>query len=85
MGGLQMDSSGTYKKESAKATGGDGLTLRNMNELYSLELSQALAQAVVAGIVVVEVDGNSWAFPSLRLCIEHQMLLAPSCPFCGQL
>ena len=78
-----MDSSGTYKKESAKATGGDGLTLRNMNELYLLELSQALAQAVVAGIVAVEVDGNSWAFPSLRMCAEHQMVVAPTCPLCG--
>lgn len=78
-----MDSSKICKKESAKATGGDALTLRKMSDLYLLELSQALAQAVVAGIVPVEIDGNSWAFPSLRVCAEHQMVIAPTCPLCG--
>lgn len=77
-----MSSSKPCKKESEKGTADAGQTLASLNDLYSLELSQAFAQAVEAGMIQPEVKTETWAF-HIEFCPQHQMVLLPTCPGCG--
>ena len=54
------------------------------SELILLELSQAFAQAIEAGMI--KPDGRAlvgnWTF-RLEFCPDRQMVLLPTCPGCG--
>lgn len=79
-----MDSSSPYKNESAKAMANVEQTLQTMNDLYLLELSQALAQAVEAGMLnpILTMPNGRQRF-DITFCAEHQMVVLPACPLCG--
>lgn len=79
-----MSFSKLSKSESEKETASAGQTLATMNDLYSLELSQAFAQAIEAGMFPdpIEQNENLWAF-RLEFCPQHQMVLLPTCLGCG--
>lgn len=72
------------KSELGKETADAGQTFQSLNDLYLLELSQACAQAVEAGMITPEVKAeNLWAF-QFDFCPQHQLALLPSCPACSQ-
>jgi len=52
-----------------------------MNDLYSLELSQVLLQAVDAGMLEPEASGDGWIF-HVPMCATHMMVSLPKCLMC---
>lgn len=76
-----MRSSSGFSNESAKATGNGQPSLQTMNDLYSLELSQVLLQAVDAGMLQPEETGEGWMF-HIPMCPAHQMVNLPRCLMC---
>jgi len=78
-----MASSKHSKKESAKATGSDTQNLQNLNDLYSLELSQAFAQAIEAGLIRPTYADAGISRFQIEFCPQHQMVLLPTCAACG--
>lgn len=76
-----MRSSKTFSNESAKATGKEQLNLQTMNDLYSLELSQVLLQAMDAGMIEPEASGDGWVF-HVPMCGAHMMVSLPKCLMC---
>jgi hypothetical protein len=52
-----------------------------MNDLYSLELSQVLLQAVDAGMLQPEASNDGWIF-HVPMCRTHQMVSLPECLMC---
>lgn len=60
-----------------------GQTLAKMNDLYSLELSQAFAQAIEAGMLrpILEMPTGRQRF-DITFCPYHQMVVLPTCPGC---
>jgi hypothetical protein len=76
-----MKSSRDFSNESAKATGKEQPSLQTMNDLYSLELSQVLLQAVDAGMIEPEASGDGWIF-HVPMCATHMMVSLPKCLMC---
>jgi hypothetical protein len=76
-----MKSSRNFSNESGKATGKEQPSLQTMNDLYSLELSQVLLQAVDAGMLQPEETGDGWIF-HVPMCPAHQMVNLPKCLMC---
>jgi len=78
-----MASSARSRSESERETASAEPNLQTLNDLYSLELSQAFAQAIEAGMInhFGETDGIQ-AF-RVEFCPQHQMVLLPTCPGCG--
>ena len=82
---FKMVSSELYNNELAKETASGLQTLQTLNDLYLLELSQAFAQAIDAGMIeprTTESSDSKWVF-RVEFCPRHQMLLLPVCPLCG--
>jgi hypothetical protein len=52
-----------------------------MNDLYSLELSQVLLQAVDVGMLQPEASGDGWIF-HVPMCQTHIMVSLPKCLMC---
>jgi len=76
-----MRSSKTFSNESAKGTAKEQPNLQSMNDLYSLELSQVLLQAVDAGMLQPEEWNDGWIF-HVPMCRTHMMVSLPKCPMC---
>ena len=76
-----MKLSRSFSSESAKATEKERPSLQTMNDLYSLELSQVLLQAVDAGMLQPEETGDGWVF-HVSMCPAHAMVNLPKCLMC---
>lgn len=76
-----MSSSKTLVNGSARETESAQPTLQSMNDLYSLELSQVLMQAVEAGMLQPEEGESGWIF-QIEMCPAHQMVSLPKCLMC---
>lgn len=76
-----MKSSKTFSNESAKATAKEQPSLQSMSDLYSLELSQVLLQAVDAGMLQPEEWDDGWIF-HVPMCRTHMMVNLPKCLMC---
>ena len=76
-----MKSSRDFSNESAKETAKERPSLQTMNDLYSLELSQVLLQAMDAGMLQPEESGDGWIF-HVPMCPRHQMVNLPKCLMC---
>ena len=76
-----MKSSRDSWNESAKETASGQPTLQTMNDLYSLELSQVLLQAMDAGMLQPEESGDGWVF-HVPMCPTHLMVNLPKCLMC---
>jgi len=76
-----MKSSRDFSNESAKATGKEQPSLQTMNDLYSLELSQVLLQAMDAGMLEPEASPDGWIF-HVPMCRAHMMVNLPKCLMC---
>jgi hypothetical protein len=76
-----MKSSRNFSNESAKATGKEQPNLQTMNDLYSLELSQVLLQALDAGMLQPEEWDDGWIF-HVPMCRTHMMVSLPKCLMC---
>lgn len=76
-----MKSSRTSSRESAEGTASGQPNLQTMKDLYSLELSQVLLQAVDAGMLQPEETAVGWMF-HVPMCPVHQMVNLPRCLMC---
>lgn len=76
-----MKSSRDFSNESAKETASGQPNLQTMNDLYSLELSQVLLQAMDAGMLQPEESGDGWVF-HVPMCPTHLMVNLPKCLMC---
>jgi hypothetical protein len=76
-----MKSSRDCSNESAKAMGNGQPNLQTMNDLYSLELSQVLLQAVDAGRLQPEERDGGGVF-HVSMCPTHAMVNLPKCLMC---
>ena len=86
-----MKSSRVSSNESAKETASGQPSLQTMNDLYSLELSQVLLQAMDAGMIEPEASDDGWIFhvpmrrahmmvnlPKRLMCIEAESAELPT-------
>jgi hypothetical protein len=76
-----MKSLKTFLKESVKATVKEQPNLRSTSDLYSLELSQVLLQAMDAGMIEPEASSDQWGF-HLPMCRTHMMASLLKCLMC---
>lgn len=76
-----MKSSRTSSRESAEGTANGQPNLQTMNDLYSLELSQVLLQAVNAGMLQPQEREGAWIF-QISMCPAHAMVNLPKCLMC---
>ena len=76
-----MKSSRDFSNESGEDTASGQPNLQTMNDLYSLELSQVLLQAVDAGMLEPEASGDGWVF-HVPMCRAHMIVSLPKCLMC---
>ena len=76
-----MKSSRASSRESAEGTANGQPNLQTMNDLYSLELSQVLLQAMDAGMLEPEASPDGWIF-HVPMCRAHMMVNLPKCLMC---
>lgn len=65
----------------AEALASEPVNLNQMNDLYSLELSQVLLRAMETGAISPVQQGDKWVF-QIQMCPRHQMVDLPMCLMC---